>query len=99
MIDDLASIEIGILAYRLRYTDPGLRMQRRQPLAVHIHAILDRLVFLQRKRKSEADHVHAPFYLESNRVIVSNLSYLSFNIFHSKENSYFSMRTFQAFYK
>jgi len=64
VVDDLAGIEIGVLADRLGHTDPGLRMQGRQPLAVHVHAVLDRLVLLQREGESKANHVHAPFYLE-----------------------------------
>lgn len=63
MVDDLSSIEIGILADWLRDTDSWLWVQSSQPLAVDIDAVLDGFVFLQRQREAKTNDVHAPLDL------------------------------------
>lgn len=60
VVDHPPRVEVRVLTDRLRDTYSRRRMQSGHPLAVHVDTVLDRFMFLERQRKTEADDVHAP---------------------------------------
>lgn len=55
--DDLAREEVWLFGQRQRHRRLGLRQQRRQPLAVDVDAVADRVVLRQRQAQAVADRL------------------------------------------
>lgn len=63
VIDDLARVQIGVLDNWPRHRHIGHGEKGGQPVAVYVHAVLDRLVLDDGQRQAVTDDVHAPQHL------------------------------------
>ena len=55
--DDLPGVSVGLLTYGRRHGGLGLGQESGEPLAVDVHAVLDRLVLGQRQGEAVAYHL------------------------------------------